>query len=277
MFHGPFLVDAHVHFYDVYDRARFFEGALTNFQAAAATLGLRPEPAGLLLFTETARDHYFRRFRAEADGDAGGPWTFRRTEEDDSLLACPRSKSGAGRDGGAQMLLVAGRQVATRDGLEVLALACDAEFPDGRALRETLEAVLAADALAVLPWGFGKWWLGRGRLMADLVATVDPRRVFLGDNSGRPGLLPGPRLFAQARARDIQVLPGTDPLPFASEAGKAGAFGFVLEGGLDPARPAAALKELLRSQRERPRPYGRLETPWRFLDHQVRMQLRKRL
>lgn len=269
MYHGPLLVDAHVHFYDVYERARFFDGALDNFQAAGAALGLRSEPAGCLLFTETARDHYFRRFRAEADGSAGGPWSFRHTGEDESLLAC--------QDGGAQMLLVAGRQVATRDGLEVLALGCDAEFPDGRPLRETLEAVLGTGALAVLPWGFGKWWLGRGRLMADVLATVDPMHVFLGDNSGRPGLLPGPRLFTQARARAIRVLPGTDPLPFASEASKAGAFGFVLDAGLDPTRPAAALKEKLRSQSQQPRTFGRLETPWRFIDHQVRMQLRKRL
>lgn len=266
-FHGPLLVDAHVHFYGCYDPVVFFEGALGNFRAAAAAYGVAPEPVGCLLFTEGAGDHYFQHFQAQAEGRSIGPWRFRRTAEDCSLIAS--------RDGEARLLLVAGRQIATKEGLEVLALGCATEFSDGLSLQATLERVLESGALPVLPWGFGKWWFRRGALMSQAVRSLDPAQVCLGDNSGRPHGFPAPRLFRVARSRGIKILPGTDPLPFPSEAGKAGSYGFMLEGDLRRDEPAAGLKALLRAQGVQPRVYGRLESLMRFSRHQVMMQLRK--
>ena len=267
-FQGPHLVDSHVHFYDCYDRATFFDSAARNFRAAAAARGLASEPTGCLLFTEGAGDHYFRRFRDEADRDTGGGWAFRRTAEDASLLAV--------KDGETTILLVAGRQVATREGLEVLALGCDKDFADGEDLQSTFEAVLESGALPVLPWGFGKWWLGRGALMSQFVGSLDPARVCLGDNSGRPRGFPVPKLFRLAQSRGIKVLPGSDPLPFPSEVTKPGSFGFVLDGILDPQRPAESLKQIVRQRATQQVPYGRLESLGRFCRNQVLMQIRKR-
>ena len=268
-FCGTLLVDAHVHFYDCYDRVEFFEGAFENFRTTGAELGLASEPLGCVLFSEAAGDHFFRRLRTEADTAVAGPWTFQRTGEDCSLIAT--------RDGGQRILLFAGRQIATAEDLEVLALAVDRDFPDGVALQPTLDAVLESGAIAVLPWGFGKWSLRRGELMAQIIGSIDPVKVHLGDNGGRPGGFPPPRLFSLARRRNIKILPGTDPLPFASEAGKAGGYGFVLDGELGWDRPAEGLKRLLRAQGTQPRVYGRLESLGRFCRHQVMMQLRKRV
>lgn len=263
-----FLVDAHVHFYDCFDQTRFFEGALANFRAAAQGTGASSDPAGCLLFTESAGYNHFHRFREEGDGGAG-PWRFRDTGEASSLLAV--------RNGADRLLLVAGRQIVAREDLEVLALGCPVEIPDRMSLRETLSAVAEQEAVAVIPWGFGKWWFGRGRIMAELLGDADASGIYLGDNSGRPGFLPGPRLFDQARAREILILPGTDPLPFPGEAGQAGSFGFVLPGRLDPSRPTASLLQAVRAQTTQPATYGRLEGLVRFCRHQVAMQLRKRV
>lgn len=267
-FRGPLLVDAHVHFYDCYDQTVFFERALENFRAAAAALGLAPGLAGCMLFSESAGHHYFRRFQADAGCGNRGPWKFRRTDESCSLTAV--------RDSEEEILLIAGRQIATAERLEVLSLGCDRDFPDGLAIGPTLDAVLESGALAVLPWGFSKWWFGRGALMRELVSSIDPARVCLGDNSGRPRLIPGPRLFRLAQARNIRILPGTDPLPFPSEAAKVGRFGFLLEGEVDRRRPAASVKTLTREQAAQPVVYGRLEAPGRFCRNQVMMQVRKR-
>jgi hypothetical protein len=57
---------------------------------------------------------------------------------------------------------------------------------------------------------------------------------------------------------------------------RAGGFGAVLRGRLDPARPGASLLALLRDPSTALTPYGGLETPLRFIRHQVGMQLRKR-
>lgn len=264
----PLLVDAHVHVYDCFDQTVFFDSALENFRAAAAAQGLGPEASGCLLLSEAAGDHYFRRYLAEAGGSTHGPWQFCRTDEDSSLVAV--------REGGGELLLIAGRQIETAERLEVLALGSDRDFPDGLPIGATLDAVLESQALAVLPWGFGKWWFGRGVLMKQLVGSIDPGRVFLGDNGGRPGLAPGPRLFQTAKARDIKILPGTDPLPFPSEAAKPGRFGFLLEGEVDRRRPAESVKRLTWAQRAQPRVYGRLESLAPFCRHQVLMQIRKR-
>ena len=262
------LVDAHVHFYGVYDRARFFGGALANFRAAAVAMGLDPAAPGYLMFSEAAGDHYFRQFRDEAGRPGADGWSFRHTQECDSLIAA--------RTGGGEIVLVAGRQIATVEGLEILALGADAEFPDGHGFAWTLKDVLASEALAVVPWGFGKWWFGRGRLLSAALDGFDPGRVFLSDNSGRPRGFLRPALFAHGRALGLRVLPGTDPLPFAHEAGKAGGFGFVLEGALDMERPAEAIRAGARALADQPRAYGRLETWGRFARHQVAMQARKR-
>lgn len=267
--HGPFLVDAHVHFYGCYDSAAFFDSGLANFRATANALGVAPSLAGCMLFTESTGHHFFRLLRDDAESGNRAPWSFHRTHESCSLIAA--------RDGGEEILLVGGRQIATAERLEILALGCDRDFADGLALRPTLEAVLESGALAVLPWGFGKWWFRRGALMAELVESVDPAQVFLGDNSGRPRFLPSPQLFRLARARNVKILPGTDPLPFASEVTKVGSYGFVVEGEIDRWWPAEGLKRLALQQTGQPAIYGQLEDLGRFCRNQVMMQVRNRI
>jgi hypothetical protein len=136
-------------------------------------------------------------------------------------------------------------------------------------------AVRAEGGFAVLPWGFGKWTGRRGRVVADYLRGAD-RRVALGDNGGRLGLAPRPRLFDDAVRAGRVVLPGSDPLPFASQTTNAGRYGCVLEGDLDAAAPARDLIDLLVRLETQPCTYGRLESLSGFLGSQLRMQWRKR-
>lgn len=264
------LVDAHVHFYPPYSLERFFDSAARNFSAARRELGVSGgEVAGHLLLAEGDEPAAFARWRHTAERDGAGQWGFRETEESASLVAR--------RDDGETVVVVAGSQLRTADGLEVLALCSAREFEEGRGLRETVRAVRRAGAVPVVPWGFGKWWGRRGRLLRDLIEGAPPGSMMLGDNSGRPRLGPRPRLFRRAGEEGIAVLPGTDPLPFSGEERKVGSFGACLRTcpGLD--RPAASLREHLAGLRSVPGRYGTGETVWRFLRHQVAMQLRKRI
>ena len=160
------------------------------------------------------------------------------------------------RDAGAALLLVAGRQIITAEGLEVLALCCDASPDDGRPLRAAVAAARSLDAIVVLPWAFGKWWLRRGDLIDEFVNSVEPTRIFLGDNGGRTRLGPRPRPFRVAESRGIGILPGSDPFPLRFDAGRTGSFGFVIDGTIERSRPAAGLKRLLRNGVDSPLPYG---------------------
>jgi hypothetical protein len=263
---GPFLLDGHVHFYPCFDRDRFFDSALSNFRNAAGAVPRNAGHAGWLLFTESAGMEHFRRFRAAAGGSAEGGWTFHRTDEADSLVAR--------RDEGGSLLLVAGRQIITGEGLEVLALCCDAAFDDGLPLTAAVEAARARDAVVALPWGFGKWWFRRGALIDRFVRSARPTDVFLGDNGGRPRLGGEPRLFRLAALRGIGILAGSDPFPLAHEVKRIGRYGFILDGTIDPLRPAAGLRRLMGAD-ARPSLYGHAVGPLAFCRNQLMLRVRR--
>ena len=260
------LVDAHVHFYSCYAREVFLDSALGNFRRGAAELGLPESSVGFLLLTEAGTARWFRRWQ---DGQAcqdqwGEAWRLEPTAESESLTAV--------RATGERLIVVAGRQVATREGLEVLAIGKDLEIQDGQPLADTLERVCDSGALPVVPWGFGKWW---GRRGAQVEAVLgEARELFLGDSAGRPQPGVPPRPLRQAREQGTRVLPGTDPLPFPWHATRAGSYGFVLPGAPDEQRPAADLLRRIR-QHGQPQTYGRRAGLLRFLRDQTAMQLRR--
>ena len=266
-FRGHFFVDGHVHFQPCFDKDRFLDGAVANFTRHAGKLGRDAEPAGWLLFTEMAGENYMRTFAASATDAPAAGWEFRRTEEDCTLIGV--------KDGRDRLVLVAGRQIVTAEKLEVLALGTNEQLADGSPLQVTIDQVRKSGAVAILPWGFGKWWFGRGRILGDWLLTDGGAGTFLGDNAGRPGFMPAPSQFDVGRTRNMFVLPGSDPLPFESEAGKAGSYGFVLRGEVRGDRPMAGLKACLEALDRQPATFGRLESAARFCRNQVLMQLAK--
>lgn len=263
---GTFLVDAHVHCHDAADPAGWLDHAAINLKVAAAARGLVPA-AGWLLFTEMAGDHVFATLQ-EGPREIGR-WRLEPTHEAISLIAL----------GGADfpLVLVAGRQVVTTEGLEILALGSSGPFADGESLTSTMSAIQAAGGHAVLPWGFGKWWGRRGAILRDTLERAEPGTIFLGDNGGRPALAPLPRPFALAAARGIFTLPGSDPLPLAVESGAVGRYGLVLEGAVDGAHAGVGLLGLLRSLTQQPETFGRRQALAPFVARQIAMQRRKRI
>jgi hypothetical protein len=261
------LVDSHVHFHRCFDPTRFLSAALANLRAAAAESGVPGPVAGFLMLTESAGESAFRRLRSGALVP-DQPWKLRPTGEERSLVA--------ESDAPDAVTLVAGRQIVTRDRLEVLALGTLDELPDGLPFAETVARVKESGAVAVIPWGFGKWWFRRGRLVGELVRASRGETLFLGDNGGRLRYAPRPRLFEEAARHGVYVLPGSDPLPFPSQNTRAGGFGCLIEGAINDDRPAESLLALLGALTCQPRAFGRAEGLTRFATSQIRMQLRKR-
>lgn len=258
----PLLVDAHVHCHPSFTWNAFLSAAWNNFGVAARRLNL-PKAVGCLLLTESRG---MRRFGELLTQESIGHWSIARTSEPCSVTC---------RDvEGEAIIIIAGRQIVTREGLEVLALACDHRFTDGQPLVGLIQQVNALGGVAVVPWGFGKWWLRRGTIVRRLLRSQRNLRVALGDNGGRARFSPRPRLFARAEAFGIPVLPGSDPLPFTSEINRVGSFGFVLRCDLDEQRPAASITNELRALRSSPRSFGRRTPLMRFAGLQLAMQFR---
>ncbi len=259
------LVDGHVHLHEGLEVPAFLDAAAANLTAAKPA-GLAADAIGCLLLTESKGVDQFARL---AEGMAAtGEWQVSATAEPVSLIAR--------RPGALPIVLVAGRQIICRERLEVLALATRAEFDDGLPLRDTVAAIQAAGALAVVPWAFGKWWFGRRRVLEDLLRTVRPGDLFLGDNGNRARLSPPPAPFRAAAEKGLWILPGSDPLPLPAAADRAGSYGFVLEGRVSESHPARDVVRLIRQQRAQPRTFGRREALAPFVRNQIAMQLRKR-
>lgn len=259
------LVDAHVHVHPCFDNDAFLDAAAGNFRRGAAQVGVPGPYTGCLLLTEAGEARWFRRLRS-GDGGAAS-WDFGPTEEDCSLVAQ--------RISGERLFLIAGRQIAAREGIEVLALGRDAEIPDGLELAETLRRVRDTGALPVLPWGFGKWWLHRGSLVEEAFRRRHGAELFLGDNGGRLAMSGLPRLFRESRAQGVPVLPGSDPLPLAEHCARAGSYGFVLSGPLDETHPAACVLRAIRRLKGQPRIFGRRADLPSFLRDQAAIQWRR--
>lgn len=246
-------VDAHVH---IYEPARAMEALAQAAQNVRRLSGLG---YGALLLTESAGFRVFDELAARAG--LGGP--IEATPEDNALWF---------RHAAADLLIVAGRQLVSREGVEILALGARSAAADGAALDEMVDGLLAQNLLVVAPWGVGKW-LGRRRsLVQNLVET---RPIHLGDNGGRPAIWPSP-LFDAARRRGGNVLPGSDVLPIPGRAAGIASFGAVVETPWDTAKPARALLGALKEPNVRMRPYGDLRGVPAFVADQVQLRLQKR-
>ena len=259
------VVDAHVHIHPCYQPDEALNHAHRNLSAAQGD-------ALLLLMAETATDDYFGVLYAAAHRRKGVPnlllrqWEMVPTEEECSVLAV---------SGKRQLFLVGGRQVACREGLEVLILGTIRRLPDGLPIREVLTETASWGVPRVIPWGPGKWLFRRGRLLNELLAEFRNTLLFLGDEGGRPVFWNYPQHFGRAARLGVRDLPGTDPLPFPHDVTKVGRMGFRIRLDLDRTRPAASLLGALRQPGTTLERFAVLESPLRFVRNQIGMQLRK--
>jgi hypothetical protein len=268
------VVDAHVHIHPCYRPDDLLSHAYANLSAAQ---GCRVPPenrALFLLMTECAGDDYFGALHTLAHGDAAGSqklalrhWAAVPTEEENSVLAV---------SGQRQLFIVAGRQIACREGLEVLVLGTTRRLQDGLPIREVLSETACWGVPRVIPWGPGKWLFKRGRLLNQLVEEFRRPTLFLGDEGGRPVFWGYPQHFERAARLGVRDLPGTDPLPFPHDVTKVGRMGFRLRLALERVRPAASLLGALGQPHTTLERFAVLESPLRFVRNQIGMQLRKR-
>jgi hypothetical protein len=265
------LADSHVHIYSCFNLSSFLESALINFQNSSAVSKSQQDYTGVLFLTESCHENYFSELvkasESQQNSNFLSGWKIFKTNENCSLYARSSDEKG--------VYLLAGRQIITAEKLEILALATIENIPEGLPLELTIQEVIDRGGIPVIPWGFGKWFGRRGRLLGNLLKQKEYSMLFLGDNSGRPKFWSRPPLFQKAEQKGIKILPGTDPLPFASEFNRPGKFGFSIIGNLNPTQPAESMKQLLKDTSTSIQPYGPLETPGRFVKNQIAMQFVK--
>ena len=261
------LLDAHVHLHRCFDLDDALDAAFENFRTAAGEDFGVDTFTGVLCLTEAPGESGFDRLHA-GTSRAGARWRSRRTDEESSLIleSAPERK----------LTVIAGSQIATAEGLEVLAIGTNSVFPAGIPAREALLRARDAGVPAVVPWGFGKWSGRRGRLLAELLEERETAPFALGDNANRLALGNPPFFLRQAASRGEAVISGSDPLPFPSESRRPGSFGIAIGGSLAQESAARDVATVLLSLSGPVKSFGRYERPARFLRNQIAMQIRKR-
>jgi len=236
------VADGHVHLYPAYDIKAVFRHLIQNLDrlgtAGLLESGTNGNGIHKLAFLTESREHDF----------------FSRLQGQDKAIVANGLKVISGPDPVCvtvsfnevgRVCLVAGRQIVTRERLEILGLAMRATIPDGLPITNVIQRVVEAGGIPVLAWSPGKWMFARGQLVRDLIESNQGRVLCLGDTTLRPTLWPEPRLMKLARARGMTVIPGSDPLPFAGEERYAGTYGFVYQGTFDASQPAASISRML--------------------------------
>jgi len=267
------FVDAHVHFYDCFDPLTFFNCAQKNFIDAAEQAGVGNVYSAVLFLSERSSENWFQWLvDAAAKGEAighgqGGCWQLQYNEKDASIKAVSNN--------GTPLYIIPGRQVVTKESLEVLLLGTLETFDDKVPLTELLERVRDNDVISVMPWGVGKWLGKRGEIVKNTVLNETGQNFFIGDIAGRPAVWPQPSLFGLAASKGIRLLQGTDPLPIPTAAAMPGCYGFSIKMSQLGEMPAQQIKNRILNPEATTVPYGVRENPLKFLSNQFLLRARR--
>ena len=259
---GPVCVDTHAHLHEAFDLG----DALAAARRHAARAG---GGTCVLCLASTPGEDAFERLAA---GEAARGLAFKAAPGEAGVLVA------APADGLPALVLVGGRQLVTRERVEVLALAPASTegLRSGRTLAETLADAAAAGAVVVLPRGVGKWLGARGRLVLDAVEADGSARLCVADNAGCFGVAPAPRVLERAAALGRTVLTGSDPLPLAGSGSRLGGAGVVLPGPLVPGRIGETLRRELPALGPHPKTFGGRAGFFRSAREQLELRLRGR-
>ena len=253
-------LDAHVHLYPLYRSDEAIASLFRNLGSWTPRAGGSDKGRDALapvcrvaILAESRRCHAFREIRAQG--------CIRGTE---GLKVAPTESYGVAitAANGDRLHLLAGRQVVTRERIEILALTVDAAIPDGLSADETLAAVKQAEGVSVVSWAPGKWLGGRGRVVRSLIERYPPAAFLLGDSSLRPTVWSEPLLMRRGRRRGFAIVAGSDPLPFAGEERRAGTYGCVYRGPFDDAHPVSSMRRILTERPSSLRLAGRRSGPF---------------
>lgn len=229
------LMDAHVHFYPFYDQPRFLLAALDHMPRLA------PADQRVLCLAERSRHAFFQGLAQDEIPLPSEVWRIVAWDPDGAVKIRHRPTH---RD----LWIVAGRQISTRENIEVCSLFSDAPVPDGLPAHETVRAVREeAGGIPALDWAFGKWLFSRGRLVRSLLGNNAPADLLLIDTAMRPRGTPPPSVYAEALRDGRPILAGSDPLSAPDEATLPGSYGvtFRIPAPDDPSAIVAPLRDFL--------------------------------
>lgn len=238
-------IDAHVHFYPCYDLRTALDSLRANLAASS-------NGAHCMAFLAERSDcHFFAECRERV---ALLPGAQIQVDRQENVLLLRE-------EGYPDLYIFPGRQITTRERIEILALTTDQSVPDGLPAQEVIARVRENGGVAVVNWAPGKWFFERGKIVENLLAMNRPGTLLVGDTSLRPQGWPMPLLMKRAQAMGFGLVAGSDPLPFPGEERVMGCYGMEVAAPFDPADPAGSVRTILSATGFRPQLIGRRGRP----------------
>lgn len=240
------IADTHVHLYPSYNLNAALDNAFFNLSQLYSTWKIKQPslsfqesnpPVFLLCLAERRDCHYFRDLKNNPDLLSSRRYHVVRGEEEQSLTIR--------RQSGEEIIIIAGRQVVTREKLEILALTMDQDEFEGLPAKQTIDFILGHGGLPVLSWSLGKWLHARGKVVRDLIESGKPNELVIGDTALRPATWPEPPLIRLAKSKGFRVIAGSDPWPLAKEEEQIGSFGIAINAPFDLKKPAFSFRAVV--------------------------------
>ena len=220
------VADTHVHLYPCYNLRQALTTLRRNLAAHVQ------EAVHFAFLAERYDCHYFRDFAA------GNTEVLGKQVEVTGYENCLRLSE----DGFSDLYLVAGRQIITRERIEILALTTDLAIEDGLGVDEVIQRVRTEGGIPVVSWAPGKWFFQRREVVAGLIDKFAPGEILFGDTTLRPTGWLEPLLMRRAKQKKFGCVAGSDPLPFSGEEKMMGMFGICLDMDFSGDDPVASIR-----------------------------------
>lgn len=243
------IADTHIHIYPFYDIRLALDSLRNNLHA------LDPDASCMAFLAERHDCRFFRDFSLNASVMLGPQVRV------DVLDAVLRVRETGLRD----LYIVAGRQIITRERIEILALMTDTIMDDNQPARDVIAEVRAGRGIPVLGWAPGKWFFARKKVIEAILEENEPGTLLIGDTTLRPVGWPMPVLMNKAVRKGFTLVAGSDPLPFPGEEAMAGRYASRLAATLDPGNPLASIRTLLTTPGYVPSHAGKRGNPWQTM------------
>ena len=254
-------IDTHVHIYHCYEAEKFLSQAVRNSDASDPAANL------VLCLTESKGYNFFQELKNKAVSNTSiAGW---------SIFEVPGQPAVVLNKPGQHIIIIAGRQIITKQGLEVIALFDNLQYNDGEETQIIIDKINEDKGIAVLPWGVGKWLGKRGAIITDLLKTNKPDKLAIADISARPSLWPDPEQFRLAKKSGYNCLYGTDPLPLNYDQQRIASAGMVLDLPSDPIQAITDMKNILIGQVPEKK-FGKRVSTLRFLKDQLMLRVNKK-
>ncbi len=190
------LADFHIHIYPFYSIENLFISLLENFKKISA-LNSTPEIYAVFL-AERYDCNFFDDVVLRKEKIKSEQFQINATFDNDAIEIQYID--------GNVIYLFPGRQIVTKERLEILSLCSKSKIPDGLSAFETINSITKISGIPVLSWAPGKWFFQRGKIVNELLNTITPENLFIGDTSLRPTIWKKPLLMRKAENLNFKTL-----------------------------------------------------------------------